>query len=369
MTTSVHGSVPSATSCKIGLPAPHSLFVNKTSLPLRPPGRASVPASPNIRLSAPLLPLRRDWGRGEVSIRFRSALSPLCTFSFLSPWEWPIFAPQMAKIPLEDNFTDIIGKAQRGLKFSDEQLSQRASVSVAELQAVKGGEANESVIRKLASALGLGANALATSARKAWYPQPQALPGLVQFNTPYEDMTVNAYLVWDEKARQAVAFDTGADARPMLDFAKSRGLRITIILLTHTHPDHIAELARLKKETGAPAYVSQLEPTSGAENFKEGHSFTIGALRMETRKTSGHSVGGITYVIAGLDHPVAVVGDSLFAGSMGGGGISYPDALENNRKKILTLAGETIICPGHGPLTTVGEEKQNNPFFPEFQNK
>src|SRR5207237_1310746 len=136
-----------------------------------------------------------------------------------------------------------------------------------------------------------------------------------------------------------------------------------------THPDHIAELGRLKKETGAPAFVSQVEPTSGAEPFKEGQSFTVGSLRIETRKTSGHSVGGTTFVISGLGQPVAVVGDSLFAGSMGGGGVSYSDALENNRKKILTLAEETIICPGHGPLTSVGEEKEHNPFFPEFQKK
>src|SRR5439155_1351332 len=57
------------------------------------------------------------------------------------------------------------------------------------------------------------------------------------------------------------------------------------------------------------------------------------------------------------------VGDSLFAGSMGGGNVSYDDALRNNLEKILTLRDETIICPGHGPMTTVGEEKQHNPFF------
>jgi len=66
---------------------------------------------------------------------------------------------------------------------------------------------------------------------------------------------------------------------------------------------------------------------------------------------------------------VAVVGDSLFAGSMGGGMISYFEALENNRAKVFSLPNETVLCPGHGPLTTVGEEKQHNPFFPEFQNK
>ena len=75
----------------------------------------------------------------------------------------------------------------------------------------------------------------------------------------------------------------------------------------------------------------------------------------------------MTYVIDGLDRPVAIVGDAIFAGSMGGGMISYEDALRTNREKIMTLPDDTVLCSGHGPLTTVGEEKKNNPFFPEFR--
>jgi glyoxylase-like metal-dependent hydrolase (beta-lactamase superfamily II) len=78
-------------------------------------------------------------------------------------------------------------------------------------------------------------------------------------------------------------------------------------------------------------------------------------------------VGGITYVITGLAKPVAIVGDALFAGSMGGGMISWGDALETNRKQIFTLADDTVLCPGHGPMTTVAEEKSHNPFYPEFR--
>ena len=72
-------------------------------------------------------------------------------------------------------------------------------------------------------------------------------------------------------------------------------------------------------------------------------------------------------MVAGLERPVAVAGDSLFAGSMGGGNVSYEDALRNNREKILTLPDETIVCPGHGPLTTVGKEKRENAFFAETE--
>jgi len=77
-------------------------------------------------------------------------------------------------------------------------------------------------------------------------------------------------------------------------------------------------------------------------------------------------LGGMTYVADGLERPIAIVGDAIFAGSMGGGMISYENALSTNREKIMTLPNETILCPGHGPMTTVGEEKRNNPFFPEF---
>jgi glyoxylase-like metal-dependent hydrolase (beta-lactamase superfamily II) len=93
----------------------------------------------------------------------------------------------------------------------------------------------------------------------------------------------------------------------------------------------------------------------------------VGGLQIEARQTSGHAAGGITYVVTGLAHPVAVVGDALFAGSMGGGMVSFPEALSTNRKQIFTLPDDTVVCAGHGPLTTVGEEKRHNPFYPEFQ--
>jgi hydroxyacylglutathione hydrolase len=273
----------------------------------------------------------------------------------------------MATIPLEDNFTDIIGKAQRGFKLSDEELARRAGVSLEELQRAKSGEVDEQVLRKVARSLNLGKTTLVESAKKAWYPQAQSIPGLLQFNTVYGDMTVNAYLVWDSASKEAAVFDTGADSSPILGAVKSNQLTVKLILLTHTHPDHIADLARLEAETKAPAFVSARESISNAEAFAEGRVFQVGNLKVETRLTWGHSRGGITYVISDLAKPVAVVGDAMFAGSMGGGGISYLDALATNRNQILQLPNETVLCPGHGPFTTVGEEKLHNPFFPEHQ--
>jgi glyoxylase-like metal-dependent hydrolase (beta-lactamase superfamily II) len=208
--------------------------------------------------------------------------------------------------------------------------------------------------------------ALRKLASGKWEPEPIGeIDGLAMFNTTYGDMTVNAYLIWDPATRDAVAFDTGADCTGMLDRVQSDHLKVRLVLLTHAHPDHVADLRRLRETTGAPVYISELEPEEGAEAIAEGKRFAVGSLKIEARLTSGHSPGGITYFVTGLAKPIAVVGDSLFAGSMGGGNVSYQDALQNNREKILTLPEETIVCPGHGPLTTVGKEKRDNPFFAE----
>jgi glyoxylase-like metal-dependent hydrolase (beta-lactamase superfamily II) len=269
-------------------------------------------------------------------------------------------------IPLEDNVSDIIGKAQRGLGISDSQLAEQAGVSADAVRKVRGGDLAGDAIDRVAPILKLSAAALRKLAGGDWSPETVAdIDGLAMFNTTYGDITVNAYLVWDPQTRDAVAFDTGADCSAMLKRIADDHLKVRMILLTHAHPDHVADLRRLRKATEAPIYISELEPEDGAEAIPEGKHFKAGTLAIEARLTSGHSPGGMTYVVNGLPRPIAVVGDSLFAASMGGGNVSYQDALRNNREKILTLPEETIVCPGHGPLTTVGKEKRDNAFFAE----
>jgi hydroxyacylglutathione hydrolase len=267
-------------------------------------------------------------------------------------------------IPLEDNVGDVIGKAQRGLGISDSQLAERAGVGADAVRKLRDADLEGNAIERVAPLLQLSASRLRKLAAQDWEPVPEP-DGLAMFNTTYGDMTVNAYLVWDPATRDAVVFDTGADCRGILDRVERENLKVKLILLTHAHPDHVADLGRLRKAIGAPVYISEREPQQGAEVIAEGKRFEVGSLKIEARLTSGHSPGGITFVVTGLATPIAIVGDSLFAGSMGGGNVSYPDALRNNREKILTLPDETIVCPGHGPLTTVGKEKRDNPFFAE----
>lgn len=266
-------------------------------------------------------------------------------------------------ITLEDNFSDVISKAQRGLELSDSELAEKSGASVEAIRQLREGNFDRATSDQIAPVLQLDAEALAEFAKDKWQPNESSVDGLAQFNTPYDDMRVNAYLVWDPASKEAVAFDSGADCSTMLEKSKSAGLTIKLILLTHAHPDHVADLARLAAATGAPVHLSEREQAPDALPIKKGKNFCVGGLTIESLLTSGHSPGGTTFFVRGLDQPVAIVGDSLFAGSMGGGNVSYDDAVRNNLEKILTLPNDTILCPGHGPLTTVAEEKTHNPFF------
>jgi len=271
----------------------------------------------------------------------------------------------MPRIPLEDNFTDVIGKVQRGLKINDAALAEQAGIAPAELAALKGGEVIEPALLAVAPVLGLGRNALLAMARREWYPESHVFKrGFAMFNTQFEDMTVNSYLVWDDKTKLAAAFDTGADASGMLDMIAAEGLTLRYIFLTHTHDDHIADLRRLAA-TKAELWSSELEPVDfpGARTFQENAHFHLGELSIKTFFTWGHSPGMTTFFITGLSWPLAVVGDSIFASSMGGSMTHYETQLRNNRQKILKLPLDTVLAPGHGPLTTLKEEKQHNPFF------
>lgn len=272
-------------------------------------------------------------------------------------------------IPLEDLFNDVLAKAQRGLALSDSRLAAASGLTTDEIVNARAGTADFAQLLKLAPHLNLHGPSLVTMSQNAWRPLEVKLPGLAQFNTPWNDMTVNAYLVWDEETKNAVAFDTGANASPMIEFIEKNGLNLSLIFITHTHPDHIMDLAKFSANGAVTAFVHERESCDGAQTFKLGETecWETGGLKIEPRSTWGHSKGGITYVVSGLERPVAVVGDALFASSMGGGMVSYADALATNRKEIFTLPENTVICPGHGPLTTVGEEKAHNPFYPEFK--
>lgn len=272
----------------------------------------------------------------------------------------------MGRVPLEDNFNDVIAKAQTGLGIDDADLARRAQVPAAAIASLKAGHFDEYTARRIASHLRLNRDALVRLAQKKWYPEQPLFPtGFMAFNTSLENMTVNSYIIWDDRSRHAAIFDTGATCEPMLELISSERLCVRYIFITHTHSDHIADLPRLVAETKGEVWASSREPVAfpGAKTFEENAFFHVGPLSVKTLFTWGHSAGGTSYYITGLSWPVAVTGDSIFASSMGGGKVSYADAYENNLKKIMTLPNDTVLACGHGPLTTVAQERRNNPFF------
>jgi hydroxyacylglutathione hydrolase len=272
-------------------------------------------------------------------------------------------------IPLEDSWVDILRKARRGQELTEEVLAQRAGITSSEMVRLLGGEFDAELLEKTARVLGLHPASLLGLARDEYHPgEVELSKGMAMFTSDWDSMKVHSYMTWDEASREAVAFDTGADATDLLIFLREHQLTLRLLLLTHGHGDHVFEADRILEKTGAEAWIGEgegMDGVSGINTFAAGKEFRIGSLTIATRLTKGHTPGGITYVIGGLERPVAIVGDALFAGSMGGPMVSYADCLRTNREEILPLPSETVLCPGHGPLTTVALEREYNPFFAE----
>ncbi len=264
---------------------------------------------------------------------------------------------------LEDNAADILGKALRGLGLAAADAAEKSGLTEDSVSALLAGEFDEADARALAGALQLDPAALARVARGAYRPDVPHPANLVPVATAFGDMTVNAYVVWDHDKRVGAIFDTGADAAPILELVEREDLDIVALFLTHSHADHIAALDELTRELDVEAWSSEAEPVPGTKNFRPGDYFNVGRHFIRTRLTPGHSPGGATFIIEGHTVQAAIVGDALFAGSIGGVRGDYPLTLATIRREILGLPDDTILCPGHGPLTTVALEKANNPFF------
>jgi glyoxylase-like metal-dependent hydrolase (beta-lactamase superfamily II) len=272
----------------------------------------------------------------------------------------------MPRLPLEDDFHHVITKARRGLGLSEEELAARAEISPEELARLLSGQWSPVTGRRVARHLRLSPYALERLAMKDAPPPVPLIPrGFALFTTGYRDFTVNNYLVWDARTRDAAVIDTGTSTDELLLLARSEELRVRYILLTHTHRDHVAALPDLVAATGAQVWSSVLEPIDfpGARTFAENAYFHLGVIAIKTLATGGHSPGQTSFYVQGLARPLALCGDALFSASLGGSETAFETQVKSTRARIFSLPKDTVIGPGHGPLTTLAHERIYNPFF------
>ena len=249
-------------------------------------------------------------------------------------------------------------------------VAATAGISEADLTAFEatGSPAGKMNFTALARAVGLDPEKFEAVAN-GWVPTPKALANwreLRQFTTAGEGLTVNSYLVWDAVTREAALFDTGIDAQPVLDCIAAEGLSLRHIFITHSHWDHIDALPEFRAAWPEARLHSNIKKVPASQRNQPVETIPLGGLRIAHRSTPGHAEDGVTYLIShwpGAAPLVAVVGDTIFAGSMGGGNGQWELAKQKIQAEILSLPPATLLCPGHGPLTTVAEEKAHNPFF------
>jgi hydroxyacylglutathione hydrolase len=270
---------------------------------------------------------------------------------------------------LEDHIGDIIRKARQAANASKEAIAQAGGLSVSELEQLEdsGEISKEPNYDRIAALIGLNGSKLARIA-KGWSPGKidTSLWREVRQITTAQRLTVNCFLVWDEVTREAALFDTGWEAEPIVKLVGENRLELKHLFITHTHEDHVAAITPLRERFPKIRLHTNAKSAPPEQRNRPNDFIHLGSLRITNRETPGHAEDGVTYIVGNFpeDAPsIAIVGDCVFAGSIGRGFVSTDLLKQKIREQIFTLPNDTLICPGHGPFTTVGLEKENNPFF------
>jgi hydroxyacylglutathione hydrolase len=201
---------------------------------------------------------------------------------------------------------------------------------------------------------------------------------------PVGPLQCNCSIIGDEATREAMVIDPGDDIDDVLAIVRKHNLQVKQIVVTHAHIDHVGGAMKLRAATAAPILLNQndyallkmldmqaawigVAPPGKVEidrSVTTGESVSAGSQKANVLHTPGHTEGSICLYFAAEKKLIA--GDTLFAGSIGrtdlpGG--SMQKIMRSLHETVLALPDETVVVPGHGPLTTIGEERESNPFL------
>jgi hydroxyacylglutathione hydrolase len=201
---------------------------------------------------------------------------------------------------------------------------------------------------------------------------------------PVGPLQCNCSVLGDEQTHEAMVIDPGDQIDDILAILKRENLKLTQIVVTHAHIDHVGGAMKLKAATGAPILMNQddqallklldvqaawigMRPPGAVvvdENIADGRVLKIGTIPANVIHTPGHTEGSICLYLP--DQQTLVAGDTLFAGSIGrtdlpGG--SFDKIMRSLHTRVLALPDDTAVVPGHGPATSIGQERESNPFL------
>ena len=201
---------------------------------------------------------------------------------------------------------------------------------------------------------------------------------------PVGPLQCNCSIIGDEMTREAMVIDPGDDIAEVLSLLQKHNLQVKQIIITHAHIDHVGGAMKLRTATGAPILINENDyallkmldvqaawlgmqnpgKVEIANSLAESDKVQAGALVANVIHTPGHTEGSICLYFP--DEQKLIAGDTLFAGSIGrtdlpGG--SFDKIIRSLHGKLLALPDETVVVPGHGQLTSIGEERQSNPFL------
>jgi glyoxylase-like metal-dependent hydrolase (beta-lactamase superfamily II) len=274
---------------------------------------------------------------------------------------------------LEDDLSDILKKARTGQQRTVADVARASGLPEAELAELERGQAprQREQVQAVARALGLREEPLAQVA-DGWTPKvlPESVAHVETVLGSIGGYEVKGYVVHDRG--EAILIDTAYNAPAMLDLLARRSLRLRAICLTHGHSDHAEGIQQILKAWAVPVYLGPDDldllnwcPSQEVLSLpRDGEGLPVGGLTVRFVTTPGHTPGGVCYRVEQADLPICFVGDTLFAGSIGRSNPAglYEAHLESVRRRVLTLSPDTRLFPGHGPATTVQEERLHNPF-------